>query len=82
MDEVHGQLKSDGSHIGALQGCREVEMEVQQFVHSSIFFDLSTFHVTKKFQEPLERFLSKKNNEKSILNFMPILLEDLKACFE
>ena len=57
MDEVHRQLESDGPHVGALQGGREVEVEVQEFVHASVLLDLSTLHVAEKFQEPLERFL-------------------------
>ena len=57
VDEVHCKLESDSPHVGALQGGREVEVEVQELVHASVLLDLSTFHVAEKFQEPLKRFL-------------------------
>jgi hypothetical protein len=40
VNEVHGELESDGSHVCALEGGREVEVEVQQLVHAAVLFNL------------------------------------------
>ena len=40
MNEVHGQLESNGSHVCALEGRREVEVEVQELVHAAVLLDL------------------------------------------
>ena len=59
MNQVHGQLKSNGPHVRPLQSRREVEVEVEQLVHAAALLDLGTLHVAQELQEPLERFLER-----------------------